>query len=489
MAATETKHLNYIDGRFVEAEGGKTLEVRNPATGAVVADAPDSSVQDACLAIEAAKRAQPAWARLTAAERATCLHKVAAGLRRDADRLSRLMSAEQGKPVAQALGETYGTADYFDYTAEWARRIEGEVIQSDRPHEFMFLDRQPIGVVTGIVPWNFPLALMARKVAPALITGNAIVIKPSELTPLSTLAVGQIFAESGVPSGVVNLICGYGQTVGEELARNTDVGMVSVTGSVRTGIRVMQLAAPNLTKVGLELGGNAPAIVMPDANLDQAVTLIKKLRIANTGQVCGAPDRVYVHHRIADEFTDKFAKAMSEARYGNALVDGDVDLGPLINAAQLARVEKLVDETAAAGATILTGGSRAADRPEGYFYPATVLADCRQDMPAVKAEKFAPVMPIVVVNDFDEAIAYANDSDYGLASSIFTQDVNLIMRAVHELHCGETYVNQENQEILQGFHAGWRKSGIGGDDGKHGVLEFTNTHVVYLNYDPTTNPA
>jgi lactaldehyde dehydrogenase/glycolaldehyde dehydrogenase len=196
-----------------------------------------------------------------------------------------------------------------------------------------------------------------------------------------------------------------------------------------------------------------------------------------------------VHHRIAAEFTDKFTRAMSKARYGNALVDGAVDLGPLINETQLARVEKLVEQTVAAGATVLTGGARAADRPEGFFYPPTVLADCRQDMPAVKTEKFAPVMPIVVVHDFDEAITYANDSDYGLASSLFTQDVNLIMRAVQELHCGETYVNQENQEILQGFHAGWRKSGIGGDDGKHGVLEFTNTHVVYLNYDPTANPA
>ena len=483
MAVATRLYQNYVDGRFVDAQGGKTLTVENPATGAVVSEVPDSSVEDAREAIECADRAHRKWEKLAPIERANCLHRIAAGIRKDAEHLARVLSEEQGKPLDQARGEVGGTADYFDYTAEWARRIEGEVIPSDRPNEMQLLLRQPIGVIGGIVPWNFPLYVLARKVAPAMLTGNAIVVKPSEITPNSTLELGRIFDEAEVPAGVVNLVCGYGPVVGEELASNPTIGMVTVTGSIRTGARVMELAAKNITKVSLELGGSAPVIIMPDADLDLAVRSIKACRLLNTGQVCGAADRTYVQKGVGDEFTEQLATAMSQATYGNALVDEGRDLGPLVSARQLEAVAGRVDRAVADGAQIVTGGKRADDMPEGHFYPATVITGCRQDMAIVREEIFGPVMPVVTFSDLDEAIAWANNSIYGLASSIFTKDVDVVMRACNELRFGETYVNRENMENMQGFHAGWRKSGIGGADGKYGVLEYTRTHVVYLQYD------
>jgi lactaldehyde dehydrogenase/glycolaldehyde dehydrogenase len=477
------RYQNFVDGRFVDAEGGKTIPVENPSTGEVISEVPDSSLEDTRAAIRSAERAQGAWEKLAPIERAGYLHKLANALRKDPEHLARVISEEQGKILDLARVEANFTADYIDYMAEWARRLEGEVVTSDRPNEHILMFRQPIGVVGGIVPWNFPFFVIARKVAPALVTGNTIVIKPSSITPNNAGEFAKAVAEAELPPGVFNLVCGSGAVVGQELAANPAIGMVSVTGSVDTGVQVMQAAAKNVTKVNLELGGSAPAIVMADADLDLAVTAIKASRVINTGQVCNCADRVYVDKRIAGEFTERFAKAMSETKYGNPLVDEGLEMGPLVSAQQLELVDARVKRAIGDGVTVLTGGKRAEDRPEGYFYPATVLADCRQDMAIVREEIFGPVMPIVTFTDLDEAIAYANDSVYGLTSSIYTKSLDVAMRACKEIKFGETYINRENFEAMQGFHAGWRKSGIGGADGKHGVYENTRTHIVYVQYD------
>jgi lactaldehyde dehydrogenase/glycolaldehyde dehydrogenase len=322
--------------------------------------------------------------------------------------------------------------------------------------------------------------------APALITGNTIVIKPSSETPNNAFEFAKIVAEAELPAGVFNLISGRGSQLVDELAGNPKVGMVSVTGSVETGVKVMEVAAKNITKVSLELGGKAPAIVMDDADIDLAAKYIKDSRVINTGQVCNCAERVYVHEKVADVFIDKITKIMSEVKYGEPLKDDNIEMGPLINANALESVDRFVKNAINEGAKIVIGGKDDKYK-QGFYYKPTVLVDCRQDMEIIRKEVFGPVLPIVKVKNYEEAIEYANDCEYGLTSSIYTQNVDIMMRAANELKFGETYVNRENFEAMQGFHAGWRKSGIGGDDGKHGVEEFLNTHVVYIRYNKNKN--
>jgi lactaldehyde dehydrogenase / glycolaldehyde dehydrogenase len=473
---------NFIAGRFVPTSGGQTIDVMNPATEALISRVPETPLEQVREAIAAADRAQKSWGKLPAIQRAGHLRRIAQKIRGQSDQLARVIVEEQGKTLGLAKVEVDFTADYLDYMAEWARRLEGEIITSDRPNENIFLFRAAIGVVAGILPWNFPFFLIARKTAPALVTGNTIVIKPSEETPNNAFEFAKLVAETDLPPGVFNLVSGRGPTVGNALAGDRQVGMVSFTGSVETGSRIMAAAAANITKVNLELGGKAPAIVMADANLDLAVQAVKNSRVINSGQVCNCAERIYVQKKVVDEFSHKLTQVMKQARFGDPLKESDLDYGPLINRAGLQKVETLVQGALKAGATALTGGRRG-DRDKGFWYEPTVLAGCKQDMEIIRKEIFGPVVPIVAFEDLDQAIEFANDSEYGLTSSIYTSDLNVAMRACNEIRFGETYINREHFEAMQGFHAGWRKSGIGGADGKHGLYEYTQTHMVYLQYD------
>jgi lactaldehyde dehydrogenase/glycolaldehyde dehydrogenase len=363
--------------------------------------------------------------------------------------------------------------------AEWGRRIEGEIIESDRPGETILLFRRPIGVIGGILPWNFPFFLIARKAGPALITGNTIVIKPSEETPHNAVKFCELLAELEFPPGLINVVHGRGAIAGNALASSSRIGMINFTGSVDTGSAVMAAASKNITKVNLELGGKAPAIVMGDAEIDLSVNAIKASRVINSGQVCNCAERVYVQSSVVEEFTDKLSNAMRATHYGDPLQDQTVEYGPLINEAGYRKVERLVASALKDGATLRTGGKRGAGTG-GYYYEPTVLTGCTQTMDIVRREIFGPVIPIVEFNELDEAIAFANDCEYGLTSSIYTKDLNVALRACQEIRFGETYINRENFEAMQGFHAGWRKSGIGGADGRHGLYEFLQTHVVYM---------
>lgn len=467
---------NYINGAF--AGSSDFHEVTNPATGAVLARSPLSTQADVDAAIAAARSAQKAWAKKPAIERAQYLHRIASKLRENVARIARIITQEQGKISGLAEVEVNFTADYLDYMAGWARRLEGEVLSSDRQNESIFLLRKPLGVVAGILPWNFPFFLIARKMAPALVTGNTIVIKPSEETPINCHAFTELLNEVGLPAGVFNVVYGQGAT-GGALSAHAGIDMISFTGSVATGSRIQAASAEHITKLNLELGGKAPAIVLADANLDLAVKAIRDSRIINTGQVCNCTERVYVQRQVADEFIARISQAMAATRFGDPLSQADVEMGPLINQKGLDSVAAKVKQAIAEGAQLATGG-QVADLGQGFHYQPTVLVNCRADMEIMRKEIFGPVLPIQIVDDLDEAIALANDCEYGLTSSLYTQDLNKAMQAMREIDFGETYINRENFEAMQGFHAGVRKSGVGGADGKHGLYEYTHTQVVYI---------
>jgi len=469
-------YQNYINGQFVSS--AEHFEVLNPATGALLAKVPASDADQVDRALAAARAAQSGWARRPANDRASYLRKIANKLRENVPHLARTITLEQGKTSGLAEVEVNFTADYLDYMAEWARRIEGEIITSDRPGENIFMFRKPLGVVAGILPWNFPFFLIARKMAPALVTGNTIVIKPSEDTPNNCFEFARLVAEVELPPGVFNVVSGDGR-VGAALSAHEQVNLISFTGSVETGARIMSAAAPNITKLNLELGGKAPAIVLADADVDLAVKAIRDSRIINTGQVCNCAERVYVERQVADQFIEKISAAMAATRYGDPLADASVEMGPLINRQGLDSVAAKVKKAREQGASLITGGN-VADLGQGFHYQPTVLAGCRADMEIMRKEVFGPVLPIQIIDDLDEAIALANDCEYGLTSSLYTRDLSKAMHAIREIDFGETYINRENFEAMQGFHAGVRKSGIGGADGKHGLYEYTHTHVVYL---------
>ncbi|UOO76394.1 aldehyde dehydrogenase [Neisseria sp. Dent CA1/247] len=470
----------YINGAFVSDFAGSYRDVLNPATEAVIAQEPKGSRADVEKAVAAAYAAQPAWERVPAVERGAYLRKIAAGIRERADELTDTIVAEGGKTKDLARIEVMFTADYLDYQAEWARRYEGEIIQSDRPKENIFLFKRPLGVIGGILPWNFPFFLIARKMGPALVTGNTIVIKPSSVTPINCHIFAEIVHSVGLPAGVFNVVNGSGAEIGNALASHPQVAMVSLTGSVEAGRQVMEAASANITKVSLELGGKAPALVLKDADLDLAVKSIVASRVGNTGQICNCAERVYVHKSIKDQFIEKMTAAMKAVRFGNPAeaAEGALEMGPLIEERAVKEVAEKVQRAVSQGATLVCGGKRAEGK--GYFFEPTVLTNVDNSMDIMKEETFGPVLPIATFETLDEAISLANDCEFGLTSSVYTTNLNEAFYVTRRLQFGETYINRENFEAMQGFHAGWKKSGIGGADGKHGLEEYLQTQMVYL---------
>ena len=478
----------FINGEFLDNGDREMRDNVNPATEEVISRFPMATEADVEAAVDAAYEAQKSWEKVPAIERANYLMELVELLKENQELLARTTSEEMGKPLAQAMDEAGWLPAYVQYIAAQAHHLKGQIIPSDRPNENIFLYKMPIGVAGQIMPWNFPLFLIGRKVAPALIAGCTVVLKASSDCPNGAYEFAKIVEKSSLPKGVINVITGSGALTGNALASNPKISIVTITGSTEVGKKIMKAAADNVTKVSHELGGKAPVIVMNDCKLDETVDYVVASRVINTGQVCNAAERVYVQEGIAEEFTKKVIEKMKTLTYGPALA-GTFDMGSMVNKAQQEHVDEMVQSAIAEGATVACGGHKVQVDGKGWFYEPTVITGCTHDMRIMRDEIFGPVLPITTFKTLDEAIEMANDSVYGLTSSIYTTDYDTVMRAMNEIKFGETYVNREHFEAFQGFHQGVRQSGIGGEDGELGVEEYLETHVCYVDWDTSRNKA
>lgn len=471
----ETRLL--IGGEQVPGEG-PALAVENPATEATICDVPAASAEQVTAAVAAARTAQRTWGReLTAAERAEALHEIANGLRARTEDLAALMTAEGGKPLLENRDEVGWTASAFDFYAELARAEEGRVIPPVERTQLALVIREPLGVVACIVPWNYPLLLLAWKLAPVLAAGNAAVCKPSELTPLSTLALAPLFEH--LPPGTVNLLAGAGD-VGERLVDDEDVDGIAFTGSVATGTRIAERAARRIARVNLELGGKDAFIVCPDVAADIEIAARGGAWAAylNAGQVCTSAERFYVHEDVYDDYVAAFVEHTRTLRVGDP-TDDATDIGPMVSAAQRGKVTAQVEAAVAAGAEVLTGGGTAGHERGHYLEPVVVVgAPAETDL--LREETFGPVAPIVPVGSLDEAIALANATPYGLGANVYTRDLETMVRCARELRAGTVWVNDPLTDNDAGPFGGFKRSGLGRELGAEGLHAFQEPKHVHI---------
>lgn len=483
MTVQEAKaEVGLFVGGVWRRASGDAITVVNPTTEEAIASVPSATADDVDDALAAAQEAQRDWGRAPGGVRGAVVGAIGDVLRKNATELAELQATEVGKPVAIAYAEVAAAAQLADYMAGWDRRIEGEIVQSDVADEVIHLMRVPVGVVAAVTAWNAPVALMIRKIAPALVAGNAVVVKPSEVAPLSSIALVRMIAEEvELPTGLLNLVPGGAET-GQALARNVRTDLISLTGHRDTGKKVMADAAANLTRVSLELGGKAPVIVWADADLDVAVQAVALARHFNSGQVCTSAERVFVHESVFDSFVERYTAMVSYLRVGDPF--GEVDLGPLVSAEQQRKTLSAIERSTAQGARVVLGGGKPDGEAfiRGYWVAPTVLVDVDPSMDVMREEVFGPVTPIAKVSTLDEAFELANDTRYGLAAYIFTADYRTAMRAANEFAFGELYVNRSIGEQVQGHHSGHKESGFGGEDGKHGLLRYTQMRAVYHNF-------
>ncbi len=486
-SASNLRHYKmYIDGEWTDSEAGELLNVINPANEKVFATAPMGTREDAKKALDAAAHAQPKWEELAPIQRAAFLFKIAQLIRRDKERLARILTAEQGKPLYESGLEIEGSAQNFEYYAEYARRIEGDVLPSDFPGQSIMILRLPIGVVASITPWNFPSSTVARKLAPALITGNTVVTKPSSNTPLSTIEMMKLAEEAGIPKGVLNVVIGSGSEVGDELVTNNVSGLITMTGSTEAGRKIMERASNHVAKLILELGGKAPLIVWNDADIEWALKCAVWARFWNCGQTCVCSERMYVDEKVRERFIPAFTKLVESLRIGDP-AHSATDLGPMVSKTARETTAGFVEKEKEEGGKILTGGSEPKDLKSGFFYKPTIIDNVAQDSEIVQEEIFGPVVPIVEVDDFDTAIEYANDSKYGLASYVFTKDSNRVLKAMYKIKFGECYINQVGPEQLQGAHTGFRQTGLGAEGSKYGLECYTQLKTCYVDWSDKPN--
>jgi acyl-CoA reductase-like NAD-dependent aldehyde dehydrogenase len=470
-------YKQYIDGTWMDASTGKTWDVVNPANEEIVATVPFGNDVDCDLALEAAERAFPAWSRATAYERGVYLRNVSDLIRTRLAPLAEVTVKESGKPLVQAKGEWGAAADLFEWYAEEGKRAYGRVIPSRRGSKRMFVLQQPIGVVGVITAWNFPAYNPVRAWAAALAAGCTVVARASEYTPLTAMEVARLLHEVGLPPGVLNLVNGEPSPIGEALLRSPRCRKISFTGSVRVGRLLMDGASKTFTRLSLELGGNAPVLVFPDADLEAFSKSAVAAKYRNAGQVCVSPQRFLVHRSRAEELSERVVPHVRALRVGNGL-EPETDVGPMINAIQRARVEGLVADAKEKGVEVLAGGGRPAALPRGYFFEPTVLSGVTSEMRVFDEEIFGPVLPISSFEDVDEAIAAANRTDYGLAAYVWTKDLRTAVRCYEGLEFGMVGVNEWAPQSAEAPFPGWKQSGLGAESGPEGLKEYLETKLV-----------
>ena len=461
------RHGNFIGGQW--SSGGPTYPVLNPATGELVANVQKAGAEETELAIDAANRALPAWRKLTAKERSQRLKRWGELMLSNQKDLATLLSREQGKPLAEAMGEVVYAASFLEWFAEEAKRAYGDVIPSHKADARIIVVKEAIGVVAAITPWNFPLAMVTRKVGPALAAGCTMVLKPSEETPLSAFALAVLAEQAGIPAGVFNIVSGDAVAIGGALQASSIVRKLSFTGSTRTGKLLMRQAADTLKKVSLELGGNAPFIVFDDADLDAAVKGAMASKFRNTGQTCVCVNRFFIQDGVYDAFTAKLAEAVAAMRVGDAL-QGDTEQGPLINAQALAKVEAHVGDAVEKGAKVLCGGRRHA--LGGTFFEPTILTEASNDMLIAQEETFGPVAACFRFKDEAQVLALANDTPFGLSAYFYSRDIGRVWRMAEGLEAGMVGINEGIISTEVAPFGGIKESGLGREGSKYGLDDY-----------------
>lgn len=481
MGMTETLALMrekaYVGGVWCDADNGTTIAVRNPYDGSILGHVPCMGSSETERAVAAAQAALPAWRARTGKERGAILREWHALIERHVDELALLLTLEQGKPLAEARGELSYALSFVEWFAEEAKRVYGDVLPHTRGDQRLMAIRQPVGVVAAIIAWNFPSALVTRKVSPALAAGCTVVLKPAELTPFTALALAWLGEKAGIPPGVFNVVTGEPAAIGAELTANPAVRKLTFTGSTETGRLLMQQSASNIKKLSLELGGNAPFIVFADADLDAAVQGLMASKFRNAGQTCVCANRIYVHAGVVDDFVDRLQLAMRGMTQGNGLDDG-VTIGPLIDQRAVDKVSRLVEDAVSKGATLLTGGGVL--QPGSLLYVPTLLRGISDEMDIAHEEIFGPVAAISTFTDEADVLVRANACDAGLAAYFYTEDLGRVFRVMEGLEYGIVGVNSGAVSNEVGPFGGVKESGVGREGSKYGIEEFLELKYVCI---------
>lgn len=466
----------YINGEWVNLN--EQINVINPATREIFAQVPKGGKEQATCAVDAAYEAFQAWSKLTAYERASYLKKWHQLIHEHREEIAKIMTTEQGKPFPEALGEVNYANSFVEWYAEEGKRVYGETIPASFQNKRIFVLKQPVGVIAAITPWNFPAAMITRKVAPALAAGCTAVVKPASQTPLTALKLAELAHEAGIPKGVLNIVTGSAKAIGDAWLEDSRVRKISFTGSTEIGKELMRKAADTVKKISLELGGHAPFIVMDDANLNKAVEAVIASKFRNAGQTCICTNRVYVHENIYESFAEKFTKAVSTLKIGNGLQDG-TNIGPLIDENAIEKVQEHLQDALAKGGEILFGGQLRNDL-EGYFIEPAVIGKANDEMLCMQEETFGPVAPITTFKTMEEAIERANNTPYGLAAYVFTENISQAIHISEQLEYGIVGLNDGLPSVAQAPFGGFKESGIGREGSHYGIDEYLEIKYISL---------